>query len=148
MKFTNHTLIVSTLALAASFQAFAASPAVTTANEPSYNLATTTQVAGIVTGIRQVPAGSPLAGTHLTLKSKNAMVDVYLGPADFLKFLKVSFPVGDEISVTGSKVKLDNADVILSRQVDDGSALITLRDSSGAGDWQHWGQEIDPTLVK
>src|SRR5580700_2720855 len=125
MKITNHTLIVSTLALAASFQAFAASPAVSTANEPAYNLATTTQVAGIVTSVRQVPSGSPLAGTHLTLKSKNAVVDVYLGPSDFLRFLKVSFPVGDEISVTGSKVKLDNADVILSRQVDDGSELIT-----------------------
>ena len=148
MKFTNHTLIVSTLALAASFPAFAASPAAIAANEPSYNLATTTQVAGIVTSIRQVPAGSPLAGTHLTLKSKSGMLDVYLAPSDFLKFLKVSFPVGDEISVTGSKVKLDNADVILSRQVDDGSELITLRDSRGAGDWQHWGQEIDPSLVK
>jgi hypothetical protein len=147
MKFTNRTLIVSTLALAASFQAFAAAP-VSTANEPAYNLATTTQVAGIVTSIRQVPAGSPLAGTHLTLKSKSGLLDVYLGPSDFLKFLKVSFPVGDEISVTGSKVKLDTADVILSRQVDDGSELITLRDSSGAGDWQHWGQEIDPALVK
>jgi hypothetical protein len=148
MKITNHTLIVSTLALAASFQAFAASPAVSTANEPAYNLATTTQVAGIVTSVRQVPSGSPLAGTHLTLKSKNAVVDVYLGPSDFLRFLKVSFPVGDEISVTGSKVKLDNADVILSQRVDDGSELITLRDSTGNGDWQHWGQEIDPSLVK
>jgi hypothetical protein len=146
MKITNHTLIVSTLALAASFQAFAASPVAT--NEPAYNLATTTQVAGTVTGTRQVAAGSPLAGTHLTLKSKTGIVDVYLGPSDFLKFLKVSFPVGDQISVTGSKVKFDNADVILSRQVDDGSELITLRDSSGAGDWQHWGQEIDPSLVK
>lgn len=148
MKITNHTLIVSTLALAASFQAFAASPVLTTANEPAYNLATTTQVAGIVTAIRQVPAGSPLAGTHLTLKAKSGMLDVYLGPSDFLKFLKVSFPVGDEISVTGSKVKFENADVILSRQVDDGQELITLRDSSGAGDWQHWGQEIDPSQVK
>jgi hypothetical protein len=148
MKFTNHTLIVSTLALAATASAFAASPAATTANEPAYNLATTTQVAGTVTGIRQVPAGSPLAGTHLTVKSKAGVVDVYLGPAQFLNFLRASFPVGDEISVTGSKVKLDNADVILSRQVDDGAALVTLRDSSGAAEWQHWGQEVDPSQVK
>lgn len=148
MKLTNHTLIVSTLALAATASAFAASPVATATNDPAYNLATTVQVAGTVTGIRQVPSGSPLAGTHLTVKSKNAMVDVYLGPAEFLNFLKASFPVGDQISVTGSKVKLESADVILSRQVDDGSALVTLRDSSGAAEWQHWGQEIDPSQVK
>jgi len=148
MKITNHTLIVSTLALAAAVSAFAASPVATATNEPAYNLATTMQLEGTVTGIRQVPAGNPLAGTHLTLKSKSGPIDVYLGPSQFLNFLKASFPVGDQILVTGSKVKLDNADVILSRQVDDGASLITLRDSNGAGDWQHWGQEIDPSLVK
>jgi hypothetical protein len=39
-------------------------------------------------------------------------------------------------------------DVILTRQVDDGFALITLRDPVGVADWQSWGKEIDPALVQ
>ena len=147
MRFKNHTLSVSTLALAAVFQAFASNPVATT-NEPAYNPATVVTMEGTVTGVRQVSAGSPLAGVHLTLKSKTGPVDVYVGPSDFLKFLKATFPIGDQIQIIGSKVKLENADVILARQADDGYELITLRESNGAAEWQHWGKEIDPSLVQ
>ncbi len=149
MKLTNHILSVSTLALAATaFQAFAASPVTAAANEPAYNPATIVSVTGTITSVRQVAAGNPLPGVHLTLKSNAGPIEVYVAPADFLKFLKATFPVGDQIQVIGSKVKFENADVILTRQVDDGYELITLRESNGAAEWQNWGKEIDPALVR
>ncbi|HWZ29989.1 MAG TPA: hypothetical protein VNX18_01570 [Bryobacteraceae bacterium] len=145
MKFLNHALRVSAVTLAVTaLQAFAAS---TVGTAPSYDPATTVQVVGIVTDVRQAPTGSPLAGTHVILKTKASTIDVYLAPTDFLKFLKVSFPAGDQIRVSGSKMKFENADVILASQVSDGLELITLRDANGVPDWQHWGQEIDPSLV-
>ena len=81
----------------------------------------------------------------MTVQSKTGTVDVYLAPPDFLKFLKAGYKVGEQIEVIGSKVKSDNADVVLTRQVDDGFALITLRDPDGSADWKNWGKELDPT---
>lgn len=144
MKLTN-ILGVSTLALTAiASQAFAAD----TASEAVYNPATVVDVVGTVTSIRQVSAGAPLAGLHATVQLKTGAVDVYLGPPDFLSFLKASFKAGERLEVVGSRVKSGNSDVILTRQVDDGFSLITLRDPNGVADWQNWGQEIDPALVQ
>lgn len=140
MKFAKYAIGVSTLALTM----LAAPPA----NDPHYNPATVVDVLGTVTGVRQVPAGSPLPGVHLTVKSKAAAFDVYLGPSNFLKFLKADYIVGDQIEVTGSKVIAGNEQVILSSQVDDGFELLTLRDPDGGAAWENWGREIDPALVQ
>jgi hypothetical protein len=149
MKFAKYILSVSTLAMAVTApQAFAGNSAGATTNQPQYNQATVVDVIGMVTGVRQVSSGNPLAGSHLTVKSKTGTLDVYLGPADFLKFLKASFTVGEQIEVIGSKVKFENADVILTQQVNDGLELVTLRDPDGSAEWQSWGKEIDPTLVQ
>jgi hypothetical protein len=142
VKPTKYILSVSALALAVTAgQAFAN-------NDPVYNPATEVNVHGTVTGVRQVPSGNPLAGVHLTVQTKTGAVDVYLAPGDFLKLLKTGFKTGEQIDVLGSKVKLENADVILTRQVDDGYAMITLRDASGVADWQNWGQEADPSQFR
>ena len=116
MKFTNRVLRVSSLAagLAAVMMAaplFAATVA-TKSNAPVYNPATMVDVVGIITAVHQAPAGSPMEGVHLTVKSKTNTFDVYLGPADFLKMLRTNFPVGDQVEVVGSKVSADNRDVI------------------------------------
>lgn len=149
MKFTHQILRVSTLALVAfTYQVSAGKAAGATINEPAYNPATVVNVFGTVTSVRQVAPGNALAGTHLTVQTKTAKLDVYVAPPDFLKFLKASFKVGEEVEIIGSKVKFENADVILTRQLDDGFALITLRDPIGVADWQSWGKEIDPALVQ
>jgi hypothetical protein len=147
MKFI-HTLSVSTLALAMATSAAAANNSVGAANDPAYDPATVVNVPGTVASVRHVPSGSLLAGLHLMVKSKTDTFDVYLGPSDFLKFLKVSFPVGDQIEVIGSKVKFANADVILTRKVNDGNALLTLRDANGAPVWQNWSKEVYTTLLR
>ena len=114
------------------------------ANEPAYNPATNVDVVAVITGIRQAPAGSPLAGVHLNAKSKTAAYDIYLGPADFLRMLKADIRSGDEIEVSGSKVTLGGAEVILTREITDGRATIELRDASGQPNWNTWGVEAAP----
>jgi hypothetical protein len=149
MKLTQHTFSVSMLALVVTAShAFASDTVSANMSEPAYNPATVVDVRGIVTGVRQVSAGSPLAGVHLTVQSKTGTFDVYVAPPDFLKFLKTSFKVGEQIDIVGSKVKFENADVLLTRQVDDGYAMITLRDPDGTTEWQSWGKEVDPTAAQ
>jgi hypothetical protein len=127
---------VSALALAAFSAFFSIGPANA---EPVYNPAMPAVVSGVVSAVSEVPAGQPLEGVHVMVKTKTGNVEVYLAPRNFLSFLKVNIAVGDFIEVTGSEVKSGNADVVLAREVDDGRASITLRDSFGAEVWKHWG---------
>jgi hypothetical protein len=149
MMFTKHILSVSALALAVAVsQALASNTAGVSAKDPVYDPATVVKVPGIVASVKRVPAGNLLAGVHLLVKSNTDTFDVYLGPSDFLKFLKVSFPAGDQIEVTGSKVKLGNTDVILTRKADDGYTLVTLRDANGVPVWQNWSKEVYTTVLQ
>ncbi len=139
MKSFQRTLAISVFALGTT--AFAAS-------DPAYNPGTVVDIDGTIAAVRIAPAGSPLEGTHLTVKTKTAMFDVYLGPTEFLRIFKTNFPVGNEVEVDGSKIKFENNDVILTREISVGSATLTLRDTHGAPDWKNWGVEIDPSAVR
>jgi hypothetical protein len=142
MKLTTKALSVSAFALAMFAPILASNAPGSKANEPAYNPATMVDLQGIITAVRQVPAGSQLKGVHLTLKSKAASVDVYLAPADFLKIFKTNFPVGYDVRVLGSKVKFANSDVILANELNIGVTAIILRDGSGAPGWRNWGVEL------
>ncbi|HEV2200804.1 MAG TPA: hypothetical protein VGR73_13370 [Bryobacteraceae bacterium] len=149
MKFTKHILSVSTLALAVTgAPAFANNSSGATASDPVYNTATVMNVQGTVASVQRVPAGNPLAGLHLTVNSEAGAFDVYVGPSDFLRFLRVRFRAGDRVEIIGSKVELENADVILTREVNEGRAQLTLRDANGVAAWESWAKEIDPADVE
>jgi len=47
----------------------------------------------------------------------------------------VSFNKGDEITLTGSKVKQGEADLILAREVVKGTDTLVLRDEKGNAVW-------------
>ncbi len=146
MRFATKALSVSAFALAIFTSSispmFASNLAGSKVNEPAYNPATMVELEGTITAVRQVPAGSPLEGVHLTVKSKTSTVDVYLAPADFLKIFKTNFAVGYDVRVLGSKVSFGNTDVVLSNEVNIGITSIILRDGSGAPVWQNWGVSI------
>ena len=147
MKSIQRTLGVCVFMLGGT--AFAASnQPLKPASDPAYNPATVVDVDGVITGVRHVPAGSPLEGVHLTLKLKSGSVDVYLAPADFMRIFRTNFPLGAEVEVIGSKVKSQNSDVILTRDVAIGAATINLRDAGGAENWKNWGVEADPSTLQ
>jgi hypothetical protein len=142
MKFNSMRLSVSTLVLTAAISI----PAMA-ASDPVYNPATVVAVSGVVTNVREVPAGQPLDGVHVAVKTRDGVVDVYLGPKQFMKFLKADVEAGDEIRVMGSRVKSTSGDVILAREVSDGRETIELRDLYGMAAWKTWGVEADPTSI-
>jgi hypothetical protein len=112
------------------------------ANEPAYNPASMVEVVGTIATVRQVPAGSPFEGVHLTLKTKTSTLDAYLAPGDFLRIFKTDFRVGAVVRIVGSKVKVGDADVILTTELNIAATSIILRDGSGVPFWQNWGVAI------
>ena len=71
----------------------------------------------------------------MLVKTGTDTVDVYLCPKFFLDDMGVSFSKGDEIALTGSKVKQGEADLILAREVVKGNDTLVLRDGKGNPVW-------------
>lgn len=103
---------------------------------PKYDPATETKFKGIVEELKIVPptGGKPIA--YLVLKSTPDAGQIFLCPKKFLDEMGVAFKADDEIEITGSKVKLDGADMTLAREVvkKDGDTL-TLRFKDGKPAW-------------
>jgi len=84
------------------------------------DLITPVDAYGTVTAIREVPAGSPLAGLHLDTKVKGQVVDFYISPLDFAAKYGVKVAKGDYVHIVGTEVKSDGTDVVLAREIDTG----------------------------
>jgi hypothetical protein len=104
-------------------------------NRPKYDLSTEAKMRGTVEEVKLPPKGSEKEIAHLLLKTGTETVDVYLCPASFLDDMGVSFSKGDEITLTGSKVKQGDADLILAREIQKGTDAIVLRDAKGNPVW-------------
>ena len=105
------------------------------ANQPKYDLKTEAKLKGTVEDLRLPPKGSEKEITHIVLKNGADAVDVYLCPQAFLADMGFSFSKGDEIALTGSKVKQGESDLILAREVVKGSDTLVLRDDKGSPVW-------------
>jgi len=106
------------------------------ANRPKYDLSTESKNKGTVEEVKIPPKGSEKEIAHLMVKFGADTVDVYLCPKSFLDDMGVTFTNGDEITLTGSKVKQGDADLILARQVVTVSGdTLVLRDDKGNPVW-------------
>ncbi len=100
-----------------------------------YDVHTETKMKGTVEEVKLPPKGSEKEVAHLLVKTGTDTVDVYLCPKSFLDDMGVSFSKGDEIALTGSKVKQGEADLILAREVVKGNDTLVLRDDKGNPVW-------------
>jgi hypothetical protein len=102
---------------------------------PRYDLHTETKIKGTVEEVKLPPKGNEKEVAHLLVKGGADTVDVYLCPKSFLDDMGESFGKGDEISLTGSKVKQGEADLVLAREVVRGTDTLVLRDDKGNPVW-------------
>jgi hypothetical protein len=102
---------------------------------PKYDLATEAKMKGTVEALKLPEKGSGKEIAHLTLKTTDATIDVYLCPKSFLDDMGSTLAKGDEVNLTGSKVKEDGADMILAREVVKGTDTLVLRDDKGKPVW-------------
>lgn len=104
-------------------------------NSPKYDLNTEAKMKGIVEELKLPPKGSEKEAAHLLVKNGADSVDVYLCPKSFLDEVGLSFSKGDEVALTGSKVKQGEADLVLAREVVKGNDTLVLRDEKGNPVW-------------
>jgi len=107
-----------------------------TETAPRYDPATVVDFPVDVTEVREASGDNGLNGIWLTVRTENdKTMNVYLGPASFLKEFEVVFAKGDNIHVVGSKVSFGGGSIILAREVSKGQATLYLRDRNGVPYW-------------
>jgi hypothetical protein len=105
------------------------------ATVPKYDLHSEAKMKGTVEEVKLPPKGSEKQVAHLLVKNGTDTVDLYLCPKAFFDDIGMGFSKGDEISLTGSKVKQGEAELILVREVVKGNDTFVLRDDKGNPVW-------------
>jgi hypothetical protein len=102
---------------------------------PKYDLHTETKIKGVVDEVTLQPFGSRKDFTELTLKNGDEMLHIYVCPKPFQDEMGIVFSKGDEIAVTGSKVKQETLEMILAREMVKGTDTLMFRDDKGQPVW-------------
>jgi DNA/RNA endonuclease YhcR with UshA esterase domain len=105
------------------------------AQAPRYDPSTEITLKGTIEEVKQVSRSGAWTGTHLTLKADQGTFDVHVGPTTYLAKNQMTFAKGDNIEVTGAKVKYGGADAVLAREVKKGDKTLTLRNAAGIPQW-------------
>ena len=102
---------------------------------PKYDLHTEMKTKGVVDEVNLLPLGTRKDFTELIIKSGDDKVHIYVCPKPFQEEMGISFSKGEEIAVTGSKVKQETSDVILARELVKGTDTLLFRDDKGKPVW-------------
>ena len=102
---------------------------------PKYDVQTETKIQGTIQDVTMPATGHEKEVVHLVMKVGNDTIDVYLCPKSFLDEMGIEFNRGDEIVLTGSKVKQGSVDLVLARQAQKGQDTLVLRDEKGNPAW-------------
>ena len=100
-----------------------------------YDLHTETKTKGVIDEVNLLSVGSRKDFTELIIKNGDDRVHIYVCPKPFQEEMGISFSKGDQIAVTGSKVKQDTLDVILARELVKGTDTLMFRDDKGKPVW-------------
>jgi hypothetical protein len=102
---------------------------------PKYDVATEAKFKVTVQDMKLPAKGKEKDVAHLMVTSGADTIDIYLCPKSFLDDMGATFAKGDEVTITGSKIKQDGSDVILAREVVKGTDTLMLRDDKGKPVW-------------
>lgn len=102
---------------------------------PKYDHQTETKTKGIVEEVNLLAVGTRKDFRELVIKSGDDKVHIYTCPKPFEDEMGISFTKGDEIAVTGSKVKQEASEVILARELVRGTDTLQFRDDKGKPVW-------------
>ncbi len=132
MKVTRNSLIITALAVACL--AGSALAQMGSRAGRIYDPTTEITVKGTVEKVTEIGEHG-WTGTHLTLRTSKQTYDVHVGPTAYVARSGFTFSAGDQIEVTGSKIKFGGADAIVAREIDKDGKVLTLRDRQGIPGW-------------
>jgi hypothetical protein len=104
-------------------------------HRPKYDLTTESKMKATIEEVKLPAKGSEKEIAHLLVKIGTDTFDVYLCPKTFLDDMGVNFSQGEEIVLTGSRIKQGEAELILAREVVRGNDTLVLRDAKGNPIW-------------
>jgi len=102
---------------------------------PKYDPKAETKISGAVEETKLFEFATRKDFVELIIKSNEGKVVVYVCPKPFQDELGISFTKGDAITITGAKVKQEESEVILARELVKGQDTILLRDEKGNPVW-------------
>ena len=102
---------------------------------PKYDLHAEMKTKGVIDEINELRVGTRKDFTELIIKNGDEKLHIYVCPKPFEEEMGISFSKGDQIAVTGSKVKQDASDVILARELVRGTDTLLFRDEKGNPVW-------------
>lgn len=121
--------------LVATFLAAVSLPMAGQAGAPKYDSATEAKFKVTVEDLRLPAKGREKDAAHLLVKNGEETLDIYLCPKSFLDDMGANYAKGDEVTITGSKIKLAGVDLVLAREVSKGTDTVLLRDDKGKPVW-------------
>ena len=102
---------------------------------PKYDLQTEMKTKGVIEEVNQLSVGTRKDFTELIVKNGDDKVHIYVCPQPFQTEMGISFTKGDQIAVTGSKVKQEEVEIILAREMVRGTDTLMFRDGKGNPVW-------------
>ena len=102
---------------------------------PKYELDAEMKTKGVIDEMNLLSVGKRKDFAELIIKNGEDKIHIYVCPKPFEDEMGISFSKGDQITVTGSKVKHEGADVILARELLKGDDTLLFRDSKGTPLW-------------
>jgi hypothetical protein len=104
-------------------------------NLPKYDLHAEIKTKGEIDEVNLRSVGTRKDFTELIIKNGDEKIHIYVCPKPFEEEMGIGFSKGDQIAVTGSKVKHEGADVILARELVKGEDTLLFRDPKGTPVW-------------
>ncbi len=102
---------------------------------PRYDTATEVTLPGTITKVETHMGKMGWTGTHLVVSFEAETLTVHVGPSSYLTQRGFSFAPGEQIEVTGSRIKLEGSDVLIAREIKRGEKVLMLRNSQGIPAW-------------
>jgi hypothetical protein len=102
---------------------------------PKYDVHAEVKTKGEIDEVNLRSVGNRKDFTELIIKNEDEKIHIYVCPKPFEEEMGIGFSKGDQIAVTGSKVKHEGAEVILARELVKGEDTLLFRDPKGTPVW-------------
>jgi hypothetical protein len=102
---------------------------------PKYDLQAEIKTKGVIDEVNLMSVGTRKDFMELIIKNGDERIHIYVCPKPFEEEMAISFSKGDQVAVTGSKVKHEGVDVILARELVKGEETLLFRDAKGTPVW-------------
>jgi len=101
----------------------------------NYDPKTEVTMSGTVDRVTQESGQRGWHGTHLFLKTNTGTIEVHVGPTDYIASQQFSFATGDVVEVTGSKIKTQDQEALIAREIKKAGKTLVLRNAQGIPKW-------------